>query len=234
MKNIKNVFINNKCVFAISDKDAFLEEIINQKKILIAMNAKKVTYNDPEFIEMVNNNIAYPDGSWVVKALEQKGFRSIKLAGHKLWLDIIQKTYQDKKIYIVGATVDVIEATVKKLKHNYPGINIVNYRDGYLSGNDIIVLKKDLQEKKPDIVFVAMGFPRQDAFMQELYNEHPALYMGLGGSFNVFTGKVSSVPDWWTRIMKSEALYRTIIDPKKLRNTGYELKFLLRYYLNKL
>lgn len=234
MKEIKSSVLHNKKVYAVPNKKNFIEEVIKEKKILIAMNSKKIVLDDPKYIDIVNKNIAYPDGMPVAKALVKKGQKSVKYPGHKLWLDIIDKTYQDKTFYIIGATSEVVKEVVEKLKKIYPNINILNFRDGYLTENDVGILKKDLQEKKPDIVFVAMGFPRQDYFMQELYNAFPALYMGLGGSFNVFTGRASLVPAWWEKYIKSEGLYRILQDPKKLGRQKYTLKFLFYYYLNKL
>jgi len=234
MKNIKSIFIRDKRVFSVFDKEIFVKEIIKEKKILIAMNSKKIVIDDSKYIDIVNKNIAYPDGMPVAKALVKKGQKSIKYPGHKLWLDIIDETYKEKNFYIIGATSEVVKEVVEKLKNIYPNINILNYRDGYLNEEDISILKKDLQDKKPDIVFVAMGFPKQDYFMQELYDSFPALYMGLGGSFNVFTGRASLVPLWWEKYIKSEGLYRILQDPKKLSRQKYTLKFLFYYYLNKL
>jgi len=234
MLNIENTFIHNKRIFAVSDKKTFINEVIKEKKILIAANVKKIMLDDPKYIEIINKNIAYPDGMPIAKALIQKGIKSIKYPGHKLWLDIIQKVYHNKKIYIIGATSDVVKQVVEKLKIDYPNINIVNFRDGYFKEGEDEILKRDLQEKKPDIIFVAMGFPKQDYFMQELYDSYPALYMGLGGSFNVFIGRTSLVPKWWEKYIKSEGLYRVLQDPKKLRRQKPIFKFLFYYYFNKL
>ena len=52
-----------------------------------------------------------------------------------------------------------------------------------------------MKSKKPDFVFVAMGFPMQELLMDELYKVHAATYLNLGGSFDVFTGKVSRAPN---------------------------------------
>jgi UDP-N-acetyl-D-mannosaminouronate:lipid I N-acetyl-D-mannosaminouronosyltransferase len=49
--------------------------------------------------------------------------------------------------------------------------------------------------------------------MSDLLKEHPALYMGLGGSFDLYCGKTSPVPDWWCRYFLWEGLYRTLTDP---------------------
>ncbi len=234
MQNIKSNMIHNKRIFAVSDKEVFIEEVIKEKKVLIAMNSKKIVFDDTKYIEIVNKNIAYPDGMPVAKVLIKKGLESIKYPGHKLWLDIVEKTYHDKKFYIIGATLEVVKEVVEKLKINYPNINIVNFRDGYLDENDVDILKKDLQDKKPDIVFLAMGFPKQDYFLQELFEAYPALYVGLGGSFNVFTGRASLVPNWWMKYIKSEGLYRILQNPTKFNRLKYNFKFLFYYYLNKL
>ncbi len=234
MNKIKSCVLHNKKVYAVPNKENFVKEVIKEKKILIAMNAKKIVLDDPKYIDIVNKNIAYPDGMPVAKALRKKGYETIKYPGHKLWLDIIDKTYQDKKFYIIGATSEVVTEVVEKLKNVYPDINILNFRDGYLTEKDTEELKKDLKEKKPDIVLIAMGFPKQDYFMQELYNSFSALYIGLGGSFNVFTGGASLVPAWWDKYIKSEGLYRILQNPKKLARQKYTLKFLYYYYINKL
>lgn len=234
MKNIDSAFILDKNVFAVREKEAFISEVIKEKKILIAMNAKKIVIKDPKYTSIVNNNIAYPDGMPVVKALRKKNLISVKYPGHKLWLDIIDKTYKNKKFYIIGATSIVVEEVVEKLKEKYKDIQIVNFRNGYFKDGDIVRLKKDLQEKRPDIILVAMGFPTQDYFMQELFDTSPALYIGLGGSFNVYTGRASLVPLWWEKYMKSEGLYRLLQDPKKISRQKYNLKFLFYYYMNKL
>ena len=49
---------------------------------------------------------------------------------------------------------------------------------------------------KPDVVFVAMGSPKQELLMEEMSEKHPAIYQGLGGSFDVYTGRVERAPKW--------------------------------------
>ena len=89
--------------------------------------------------------------------------------------------------YLIGSTEDTICATVKKLKELYPDINIVGYRNGFIKEtSEKEALLVDVKEKKPDFVFVAMGFPIQELLMYELYRIHTATYLNLGGSFDVF------------------------------------------------
>jgi len=112
-----------------------------------------------------------------------------------LWLDII-KLYSNKKtFYLIGSTQETIEGVVKKLSIEYPGISICNYRNGYISSEvETEILIQDISEKKPDVVFVAMGSPKQEILMSEMQKKHKAVYQGLGGSFDVFIGNVKELP----------------------------------------
>lgn len=78
----------------------------------------------------------------------------------------------------------------------------MNYRNGYLkTPEERKALIEDIAEKKPDVVFVAMGSPKQELLMEEMLERHPAIYQGLGGSFDVYTGAVKRAPNGgWTII----------------------------------
>lgn len=93
--------------------------------------------------------------------------------------------YQEKKaFYLVGSKQEVSEKTVAKLQTEYPGIQIVNYRNGYIkTAEEKEALLDDIAVKKPDVVFVAMGSPKQELLMEEMFERHPAIYQGLGGRF---------------------------------------------------
>ena len=231
---LKHTYVNNKKIYVIPTKSDFLNYIKDRKKILIAINAKKIVLNDSAFDNMTNEHIAYPDGSGTVKALKKKGCDSIKYPGYILWHDIVKSSYKSKTFYLIGSSDIVIKETVNKLNTEFPGIKILNYKNGFFSPSEFEDIKFNIKDKKPDVVFVAMAFPRQDKILYELYQEFPALYLGLGGSFNVYTGQVPAVPDWWIKYFKSEALYRLIKDPTKIKRQKDNLKFLYYYYMNKL
>ena len=67
----------------------------------------------------------------------------------------------------------------------------------------------DIVEKKPDVVFVAMGSPKQELLMEEIQRQHRAIFQGLGGSFDVYTGHVQRAPKWWVE-HNLEFAYRLI------------------------
>lgn len=208
---------------------AFAEE---KKGILVAMNAGKIGHSSPEMQDVINNNIGYADGIAAVFALKKKGVKNaVKLPGCELWLKIIEKKYKDSSFYIVGGTQEVIENTIKRLKQDFEGINIVGYRNGYLkTDEEINALEYDIVSKQPSVVFLAMGSPKQELLMKKLLEKHPAIYQGLGGSLDVYTGKVERAPGWLIR-WNLEGPYRVLRDFSKWRRFVFDLGVIIKIKL---
>jgi UDP-N-acetyl-D-mannosaminouronate:lipid I N-acetyl-D-mannosaminouronosyltransferase len=62
--------------------------------------------------------------------------------------------------------------------------------------DEIMLLMEDIISRKPDVVFVGMGSPRQELLMEKLAEQYPALYQGVGGSFDVYAGVLKRAPKW--------------------------------------
>lgn len=223
-----SIFVKNIRLFAPTSRKELIDEAFVQKKILIAVNAEKILMADQEFAEFISSNIGYPDGIGAVWLLQKRGFKSVKkIPGVELWLEIIAQRYQSNSFYLVGGKEDVIQLTVKKVKKHFPGISILGYRNGYVSEEEKADLFQDIVEKKPDVIFIAMGSPKQEKLMSELHELHPAVYQGLGGSFDVYTGKVERAPDWWLD-NNLEWAYRLYKEPWRIKRQIKLVKF-LRY-----
>ena len=93
-------------------------------------------------------------------------------------------------------------------------------------------LIKDLFRKKPDVVFVAMGSPKQELLMEEMQQKHAALYQGLGGSFDVYTGNVDRAPKWWVK-NNLEWAYRLVKQPSRIKRQIHLVRFLYLLKMNK-
>lgn len=134
----------------------------------------------------------------------------------------------------MGGKQDVIESTVKKIKEEFEGIRILAYRNGYIQTqeekNELI---EDVMNKRPDIVFVAMGSPKQELLMEEMLERHPAIYQGLGGSFDVYTGNVKRAPKWWVD-HGLEWAYRLVKQPSRIKRQIYLVKFLVLVKLGRI
>lgn len=206
-------------VYPFRSADEIIDFADRRKGILVAINAEKVMFATDDTRRIINNNIGYCDGSGPVLALRQKGFKDVcKVAGCDLWLNIVDRFHSVKSFYIVGASEDVNACVVEKLRTEYPGIRIAGRRNGFFSDDkEREALISDIVETKPDVVFVAMGSPRQELFMAEMQMKHPdAIYQGLGGSFDVYVGRHKRAGKWWSD-HHLESLFQIIHEPKRIK-----------------
>ncbi len=210
-------------IYPFTDADDLIDYADEHKGILVAVNALKIANANATTIPIINNNIAYCDGVGAVKAARIKGARQCtKIAGCELWLKIIDRFHSQKTFYLVGAAPKVHETVINKLRDQYPDINIVGHRDGYIKNDtERQQLIDDVATKKPDIVFVAMGSPKQEILMADMLKRHRAIYQGLGGSYDVYAGAVPRAPKWWID-HNLEFAYRLLRQPKRIgRNLKY-------------
>lgn len=223
---IDKVVVNGIRIFSFESKNHLLNYIGKNKNILIAANAEKIVNTDENLRAMINRHIGYCDGIGAVFALKKLGYKASQIPGFKLWLEIIKKFHGEKSFYFIGGTESVINLTIKKIKEDFPKIDIINYHNGFLNSQQEKDILIDVKNKKPDVVFVAMGSPKQELLMNKLYKAHNAIYQGLGGSFDVYVNEVKSPDGFW---MKYGLMWfiRTIRQPKKrLKRVPTLFKFL--------
>lgn len=223
---MNRVRLNRVEAFPFSSADELMEYVDQHKGILVAVNAEKILHSTPQTESIINGNIGYCDGVGAVKAMHQRGYKEVKkIAGCELWLKIISKYAGAKTFYLVGGKQEVIEETVEKLRRDYPGINIVGYRNGYIKTEpERQQLISQIEALKPDVVFVAMGSPKQELLMGDMIKVNPAIYQGLGGSFDVYTGHVLRAPKWWVD-HNVEFAYRLLKEPSRIRRQIHLVKF---------
>jgi UDP-N-acetyl-D-mannosaminouronate:lipid I N-acetyl-D-mannosaminouronosyltransferase len=231
---MKYEIINNLKVFAPTNRKELIDFALREQKILVAINAEKILHATNSTKEIINDNIGYPDGIGAVWALQKKGIYDVqKIPGCELWLDIVREGHKEKSFYLVGGSEEVIQSTVSKLRSEFKGINLLGFRNGYLkSESERQSLIKDVSNLKPDVVFVAMGSPKQELLMQELGKMHRALYQGLGGSFDVYVGNVKRAPEWWVS-NNLEWAYRLLSQPSRIVRQRHLIRFYVKLLLNR-
>ena len=176
-----------------------------------------------------NNSLIIPDGVGIqIAAKFLKTTVKEKIAGIDLMKELIRKlSLENKSIYLLGTTDENLKACVANIIMEFPEVNIVGYRDGYFDINNPVELLKDIKEKKPYAIFVAMGCPRQEEFIVRYMDELPCqIFMGVGGSFDVIAEKVTRAPRWMIKL-GLEWLYRVAKEPWRIKRLGSIPKFLL-------
>lgn len=179
-------------------------------------------------------DLVLPDGAGVVLGAKILGTPlKEKVAGidfaHGL-MDRFKGT--DKTFYFLGSKPGVAEEAARKMQEKYPGLNICGTADGYFQDDGPVV--DAINEKKPDILFVCLGAPKQEIFMANHKQElQVGLMMGLGGSLDGFAGNVKRAPKWMIRL-NLEWLYRLLKEPRRLGRMMRLPKFLWRVLLRRM
>lgn len=191
---------------------------------------------NPEFMKILQNDTDYitADGIGIIKASKMLGQPlSERVTGYDLFLWLMQVANdREAKVYLIGAKPEVIHAVQAKIAKNYPDIRLVGADDGYFR-EDLDLVARRIARTNPDMVFAALGFPKQEQLLSILRkNEVPALMMGVGGSFDVFSGKVKRAPEIFQQA-HLEWFYRLITNPSRFKRMMVLPKFVARVHSTK-
>lgn len=223
-------------------KEAFLGEYLyptvkNRQKCFI------VTAN-PEIVMKTRENTKYksivqsadyvlPDGAGVVMASKyMKQPIEERIAGFDLMQDLLAFANQEGlSCFFLGGKEDVNEKAVHKIKKRYPNLKIAGSHHGYFAMEDELVVKM-VKDSKPDMVFVALGAPRQEEWIVQYKDEFSkGLFMGVGGSFDVIAGEVKRAPDKWIKL-NLEWLYRLLKQPFRWKRILKAVGFMFLVLIN--
>lgn len=232
--DIPFIHIDQKDFVTLLDKH--VEE--KQKAFVITANPEVVmkTKDEPEFKTIVNQaTYVVADGIGVVKAAK---LLNQPLPGRVTGFDTMMKLLdvanrKQYKIYLLGAKKGTLHKAIDKIKADYPNIDIVGSHDGYFDWEQNSIAE-EIKRTKPDLVFVALGVPKQEKWIAEHFPqfEH-GIFMGVGGSFDVLAGEVKRAPETWQKL-NLEWLYRLLKQPTRFRRMLALPRFVFHVLLQKI
>ena len=184
--------------------------------------------HDEDLRALLNGaDMVLPDGAGVVLASKilKKPLRQ-KVAGVDFAAGLLQELSKTGgRLYLLGSKPGVAEQAAQKMLAQNPGLVICGMADGYFKDEDDVVRR--INEAAPDVLFVCLGAPKQEIFMQAHQKElHVHLMVGLGGTLDAFAGTVKRAPKWMIRL-NLEWLYRLIKEPKRFRRMLRLPKYIL-------
>jgi len=143
------------------------------------------------------------------------GKRISRCTGVQLFFELLKEAAQRRwKVFLLGASPESSELACSNLLRMYPHLRIVDYAHGYFEDSSTIVTQ--INESQADLLFVAMGSPKQEFWISENRSRINALFcMGIGGTLDVVSGKARWAPNW-VRRLGLEWAYRTIHRPHRL------------------
>ncbi len=243
LNNIPKYRIRGLSIWGFRSMSHFLDHLFQNEQVktgtLVAINAEKVltAEKDNALNRLLDEaEYLYADGISIVRAIRRKypDTEVSRIAGADLWEALMERAGRvGIPVFLVGGKPDVLAQTENKLRRQW-NVNIVGSQDGYFTPETRDEVFKRIQASGAEIITVAMGSPKQEIFMRDCRKVHPdALYMGVGGTYDVFTGLVKRAPKIWQNL-GLEWLYRLLSQPSRIRRQFKLLKFLGYYYSGKL
>ena len=234
---ILNTEINVTSVDEIAE---FLQTKDSKTIAICNANTLVRSFKNKDLQKKINSlDIKTPDGFPVAKASKflYKNNQE-RVDGYKVFHETIKKGLKNKTShYFFGSD----EKTIKNIKENltglYPEINISGYTCPPVLGYKELTDDRwvdDLIDKDPDIVWVSLGFPKQEEFI-DLINKKVHIksnFVGIGGVFSWVAGSIIKAPEILANI-GLEWVFRLIQEPRRLFKRYLVDNFLFIIYIIK-
>lgn len=202
----------------LTDVPKFLEG--NQKMSIISVNPQIALEANkyPSVIDLLAKSThRIPDGIGVVLVSKMTGGKiKERVAGFDLMVKLLEYANKtQKKCFFYGAKPEILQDAIKNIQKDYPNLIVSGSIDGYTKMDDHEIVAA-MNKVKPDFIFVALGFPRQELWLTEnMGSVNAHVFQDVGGSFDVLSGHVKRAPDFFIKT-HLEWLYRSLSNPTRI------------------
>lgn len=210
-----------------------LDELRGKYICVSNVHTTVMAYRDEDYRQVQNQAaMALPDGKPLSIVSKRRGYKEAKrVPGPDLMPEIFriskEKGYRH---YFYGSTEETLEKLRIKLKEKYPYLKIAGvYAPPFrpLSKEEDDQMIHRINEAKPDFIWVGLGAPKQEIWMNAHMDQVSGIMVGVGAAFDFSAGTVKRAPKWMQELCL-EWLYRILQDPVRLipRYFGTNLSFL--------
>lgn len=206
--------------------------ILNRIKILIEDNRKgSISYINAHAINLAqkikwfkeylnNSEISYADGQGVRLGawLLRKPIPPLVNLTRWAWELLNFCARNDYKIFLLGATEEVIQKAISNIREQNPDVKIVGYHNGYFekTGKQSDDMVAYINSLKPNVMLVGMGMPLQEKWINEnLKSLQVNAILNAGSCIDILAGVKRVCPQWMSNI-GFEWLFRLSQEPSRL------------------
>jgi N-acetylglucosaminyldiphosphoundecaprenol N-acetyl-beta-D-mannosaminyltransferase len=187
--------------------------------------------DSPAYLQLLEGaDLVVPDGAGIVWAANYVGNPVVeRVTGFDL-LHRLMRLGESKgwRVYMLGASSEMIEAAVRNLKLQYPGLQLVGYRDGYFQAEDDADVIENIRAHHPDILLIGRSADKQEPWIAKYKQQlQIPVIMGVGGSFDVLSGKLKRAPRIF-RKLRLEWFYRLLQEPWRYKRMLVLPKFAVK------
>jgi N-acetylglucosaminyldiphosphoundecaprenol N-acetyl-beta-D-mannosaminyltransferase len=178
-------------------------------------------HDAPEFREILKRaDLITPDGMPLVWLMRLKGVRrQQRTYGPTLMLHILKMAEREKiPVGFYGAEPTTLDVLIARLKKAYPALQIAYafsppFR--FLNHDETIQIRQEIIRSDVRILFVGLGCPRQEKWIDSQRGHIPAVMIGVGAAFDFHAGVKQQAPDWMQKL-GLEWLFRLLTEPQRL------------------
>lgn len=187
---------------------------------------------DPAFKAVLRRaDINLPDGIGVVMAARLLGGEiSCRLSGVDVARGVLAlAARRGYRVFLLGGKRGVASLAADRLRAKLSELTICGVRDGYFSDAEVPLVLDEIRKARADILLVCLGSPKQETWIDRYRSElgNVTLFMALGGTLDVFAGRVRRAPSW-VRQAGLEWLWRMANEPKRFRDLPKMVTFSCR------
>jgi N-acetylglucosaminyldiphosphoundecaprenol N-acetyl-beta-D-mannosaminyltransferase len=153
-----------------------------------------------------------------------------RITGVQLFYELLAAAQEEAlRVFLLGARPRSSELAYRRLREQFPDLQLVGRHDGYFDEDEPII--EQINTARPDMLFVAMGSPKQEMWIARYRGAIAAPYcMGIGGTLDVVSGQAKWAPRF-VRRTGTEFLYRLVMEPRRWRRYGIVPEFTCRMLL---
>jgi|SRR4028119_261016 N-acetylglucosaminyldiphosphoundecaprenol N-acetyl-beta-D-mannosaminyltransferase len=212
-------------VHLLDDYDRWLGTRLRQRSgsHVVTLNAEMAIQaeHDDDLASIIRKaELVIPDGSGVILYLWLHGRRQRRCPGIELAESAVRqagKLGESCPVFFYGGAPGIAQKAAQIWQQQLPELALAGIEDGYLSPEAEQELKVTLKTKQPRLILVGLGVPRQELWIaQHRYLCPDAIWIGVGGSFDIWAGVKSRAPVW-LRDNHLEWLYRLYQEPWRWR-----------------
>lgn len=193
-------------------KGQLIQHVVVNVAKLVNMQKDKALADSVRACDIINI-----DGMGVVWGARLCGHQvSERVAGIDLFQALLalaeEKSYS---VYFLGATENTVAQLVTDMSQRFPQLKIAGAHHGYFWDDEQAIVEQ-IKNSQAQMLFVAISSPKKEIFINRWKGSLGINFvMGVGGSFDVLTGKVKRAPLWMQRT-GLEWFYRIIQEPRRM------------------
>lgn len=192
--------------------------------------------HDDELKDVLQDaDLVIPDGIGLIYAskIHQLGLTE-RVTGIDTMERILKYANNNKKsIFLFGGKPGVAEKAAEKMKETYPNIQVKGVRDGYFKKEEEDKIIDHINEVKPDLLFVALGAPKQEKWIyQNRKTLNAKVAMGVGGALDIWAGVSKRAPKLFQKL-HLEWFYRLLKEPSRFGRMLSLPKFMIKVLISR-